>query len=280
MDIAKLITDRIIAELEAGTAPWVKPWSEACEAYNPLSGTVYRGINQFWLGMHGLGRSNAWMTFKQAASAKLRIKAGSKGVPVVFWKTLEVERTRSNGEAETATVPMLRSYYVFNGDDIEGASFHRDRAALTGTLDSRVNEVVERLCLAGGVQLASGAFYNGSRDCIGMPAFGDFRSESDYSATLLHECTHATGHASRLDRKLSNRFGSEAYAYEELIAELGAAMLCMRTGVDGKLQHASYIASWLQVLRGDKTAIVKAASAAQKACDYLTVTQSAEELAA
>jgi antirestriction protein ArdC len=266
MDIAKVITDKIISELEKGVAPWVKPWAEDCEAHNPVSKTIYRGINQLWLGMAGMGRSSGWMTFKQAADAGYRIRKGCHGVPIVFWKTIEI---RGQGEDEK-TVPILRSYYVFNVDDVEGYVAPAKNSTAPESCDPFVDAVVARLSLEGGVQRASNAFYQATKDAIGIPSVLDFKSPSDYAATILHECVHATGHAQRLDRRLANRFGSEAYAFEELIAELGAAMLCMHGGIDGKLQHASYIGSWLRVLRGDKTAIIKAASKAQAALDYLT----------
>jgi antirestriction protein ArdC len=277
MDIAQIITDRIIAELEQGTAPWVKPWHEDCESYNPVSGTVYRGLNQLWLGMMGLGRSNAWLTFKQASDAGLSVKKGSKGVPIVFWKPLSVTRKDSNGDEVQATLPLLKHYFVFNADDVEGATFSKQAGTLEGSIDSRVQSVIDRLQLANGMQVASAAYYQATKDLIGMPALSSFRSLADYHATLLHEAVHATGHVSRLDRKLANKFGSEAYAFEELIAELGAAMLCMKTGIDGQLQHASYIDSWLKVLKQDKNAIIKAASKAQAAMDYLIDTKVAEE---
>jgi len=280
MDIAKTITDTIIAELEKGTAPWVKPWSEACEAYNPITGTIYRGMNQIWLGMAGLGRSNAWLTFKQCAQAQLRVRKGSKGVPIVFWKPLELTKKNNEGEDTLSVVPMLRHYFVFNADDVEGASFSRQSGTLSGSVDQAVTDVVARLGLAGGVQQASSAYYQATRDLIGIPDLASFRSVSDYAATLLHEAVHATGHTSRLDRPLRNRYGTEAYAFEELVAELGAAMLCMKCGIDGQLQHSSYIAGWLKVLRDDKTAIIKAASLAQKALDFLTEQQATEELLA
>jgi antirestriction protein ArdC len=277
MDIAQTITDRIIAELEQGTAPWVKPWDESAEAYNPISGTVYRGVNQLWLGMFGTGRSNAWLTFKQASDAGLSVKKGSKGVPIVFWKPLSVTRKDSNGDEVQATLPLLKHYFVFNADDVDGATFSKQGGTLEGSIDSRVQSVIDRLQLANGVQVASAAYYQATKDLIGMPALSSFRSLADYHATLLHEAVHATGHQSRLDRKLANKFGSEAYAFEELIAELGAAMLCMKTGIDGQLQHASYIESWLKVLKQDKNAIIKAASKAQAAMDYLIDTKVAEE---
>ncbi len=280
MDIAQIITDRIIAELEQGTAPWVKPWDENCEAYNPISGTVYRGVNQLWLGMFGTGRSNAWLTFKQASDAGLSVKKGSKGVPIIFWKQLSISKKDDLGNDVNATIPMLKHYFVFNADDIEGATFSKQGGTLEGSIDSRVQSVIDRLQLANGVQTASAAYYQATKDLIGMPALSSFRSLADYHATLLHEAVHATGHASRLDRKLANKFGSEAYAFEELIAELGAAMLCMKCGIDGQLQHASYIGSWLKVLKQDKNAIIKAASKAQAAMDHLTVAVQEEELLA
>ena len=280
MDIAQTITDRIISELEQGTAPWVKPWSEDCESYNPVSGTIYRGMNQLWLGMMGLGRSNAWLTFKQASDAGLSVKKGSKGVPIIFWKQLSISKKDDAGNDINATIPMLKHYFVFNTDDIEGATFSKQGGTLEGSIDSRVQSVIDRLQLANGVQTASAAYYQATKDLIGMPALSSFRSLADYHATLLHEAVHATGHASRLDRKLANKFGSEAYAFEELVAELGAAMLCMKTGIDGQLQHASYIESWLKVLKQDKNAIIKAASKAQAAMDYLTVAVQEEELLA
>lgn len=276
MDIAQTITDRIIAELEQGVAPWVKPWHESAEAYNPISGTVYRGVNQLWLGMFGTGRSNAWLTFKQASDAGLSVKKGSKGVPIVFWKPLSVTRKDSNGDEVQATLPLLKHYFVFNADDVEGATFSKQGGTLEGSIDSRVQSVIDRLQLANGVQVSSAAYYQATKDLIGMPALSSFRSLADYHATLLHEAVHATGHQSRLDRKLANKFGSEAYAFEELIAELGAAMLCMKTGVDGQLQHSSYIESWLKVLKQDKNAIIKAASKAQAAMDYLVAEQAIE----
>jgi antirestriction protein ArdC len=278
MDIAKLITDRIVEELEQGCIPWVKPWDESVSsAYNPISGTTYRGMNQLWLSMHGMGRSSAWLTFKQASDAGLSVKKGSKGVPIIFWKPLPITKKDSQGNDIESVLPMLKHYFVFNADDIEGATFTRKSGSLEGSIDSRVQAIVDRLQLVGGVNNADSAFYQGSKDAIGMPVLSSFRSLEDYHATLLHECVHATGHATRLDRKLANRFGSEAYAFEELIAELGAAMLCMHCGIDGKLQHASYIESWLKVLKGDKTAIIKASSKAQASLDFLTDTKVAEE---
>jgi antirestriction protein ArdC len=280
IDIAQVITDKIISELEQGVAPWVKPWHESAEAYNPITGTIYRGMNQIWLGMLGAGRSNAWLTFKNIRDAGLWLKKDSKGIPIVFYKPLPVSRKNAKGEDVQGVIPMLKHHYVFNADDVEGATFSKQGGTLEGSIDSRVQSVIDRLQLANGVQTASAAYYQATKDLIGMPALSSFRSLADYHATLLHEAVHATGHASRLDRKLANKFGSEAYAFEELVAELGAAMLCMKCGIDGQLQHASYIESWLKVLKQDKNAIIKAASKAQAAMDHLTVAVQEEELLA
>jgi len=280
LDIAQTITDRIIAELEKGAAPWVKPWKRlkgmpgAGMPYNPLSGTVFRGINHFWLSMmQGAYSTPYWVTLKQANKANARIKKDEKGTPIVFWNVHRKESKNANGETVTSAYAFIKHFYVYNIDQCEGLVI--PKAPETPIVDFDANPavmaLVDRLDLKGGlIHAGDSAFFAPSRDCITMPPMVAFHSAANYHATLLHECVHATGHDSRLKRLTPARFGSEEYAYEELVAELGAAMLCAHTGIDGDLRHAAYIESWLKALRNDKKFILSAAGKAQAAIDWLS----------
>lgn len=277
MDIAQIITDRIISELEKGAAPWVKPWRTLKQApgagmpYNPSSGTIYRGINHFWLSMQPF--ATPWyVTFKQAQALGGTVKAGQKGTPVVYWNVHKKETKGENGEAETSSYAFVKSYWVFNVDQCEGLTLPEMPEPPKADFDASpdVLALVDRLALAGGLTHAGDeAYFRPSTDAIVMPPLAAFKSAANYHATLLHEMTHATGHKSRLDRLTPARFGAEGYAYEELVAELGAAMLCAHFGIDGDLRHAAYIESWLKSLRNDKKFILSAAGKAQAALDYL-----------
>jgi len=280
MDIAQIITDRIIADLENGVAPWVKPWSASKSsptlgmAHNPTNGTVYRGFNQFWLTMMG-SSSNAWMTYKQASAVGAQVRKGEKGTPIVFWLIGDKKHTNESGQTESSKYVLLKHYTVFSVEQLDGYVVPTvpveptDEPTAFPEIAS-VESVIDRLALRGGLHHGGdSAFYTPSRDAISMPVRKAFKTDSDYCATLLHEAVHATGHKSRLDRFTPARFASEGYAYEELVAELGAAMLCARCGVDGQLQHSAYIGSWLKTLKNDKKFILTAAAHAQKAIDWI-----------
>jgi len=277
MDIAQVITDRIITELENGTAPWVKPWKNVRngkhngQPWNPASGTVYRGANWTFLTLMGSTfTSNAWVTFKQAQALGGNIKTGEKGTPIVFWKPLAV-KDKTNPDQITH-VPMLKHYYVFNLDQCEDLSLpvREEIAPETWEPCDKAQALTDTLKLSGGLHHGGNeAFFRPSNDSIHMPEKAQFSSRENYYATLLHEAIHATGHKSRLDREKGKRFGDHAYAYEELIAELGAAMLCAHCGLDGDLRHAAYIESWLKALKNDKKFIISAAGKAQAGMDWL-----------
>lgn len=277
MDIAQVITDRIISELEQGAAPWVKPWKDVRngnangQPYNPASGTIYRGANWTFLTLIGSTfSSNAWVTLKQANALGGHVKAGEKGTPIVFWKPLAV-KDRANPDQVTH-VPMLKHYYVFNLDQCEDVALPVRESLAPETWEpcEKAQSLTDSLNLAGGLSHGGNrAFFRSSTDSIVMPEKGQFTSRESYYATLLHESIHATGHESRLKRLTPARFGSENYAYEELVAELGAAMLCAHCGLDGDLRHADYIGSWLKALKDDKKFIISAAGKAQAAMDFL-----------
>ena len=252
IDIAQQITDRIISELEKGATPWVKPWrylkGQAGEGmpFNPASGTVYRGINHFWLSMQPFAIPY-YVTFKQAQMLGGSVLADQKGTPVVYWNVHRKETIGDKGESVTSAYAFIKHYYVFNIEQCAGIEL---------PAMPEIPAVDWNPCE--------------QADSIVMPPQAAFDSRGNYYATLLHESVHASGHEKRLKRITPARFGSENYAFEELVAELGAAMLCAKCGIDGDLRHAGYIENWLQALRNDKKFILSAAAKAQNALDYLT----------
>ena len=278
-DIAKTITDSIISQLEKGVAPWVKPWStkpDASAPNNPSTGTFYRGINFIWLSLiqssGEFGTSSKWMTYKQAQKVGAQVRKGAKGVSVVFYKPLAVQDVAD--ATKTKLIPMIKSYTVFNTDFIDGLPLDDGIDTLEQKTEFQSLEECEKFIQGTQAIIKHGgdkAFYAPSVDFIQLPNKTDFRSNSDYYATALHELAHWTGHTSRVNRDFSKskKWGDSSYAFEELVAELSAAMMCAHLKIDGQLQHASYIDSWLKVLKQDSKAILKASAEAQKAVDYL-----------
>lgn len=278
-DLMQEVTDLIISQLEQGVAPWVKPWSGdagfsigANIPTNHLTGKAYRGINTLilWISAHVHGfNSGHWITYKQAKQIGAQVRKGEKGSHIAVYKPWELRDT-NNPDADARIVPVLRSYTVFAIEQCDGIVLPDASNAETSSPVTSRHEAAEAL-LAQAVVKHGGerAFYSPAIDQITLPALAAFDSDESYYATALHELTHFSGHKSRCNRDFSHRHGDEAYAREELVAELGAAYLCAAIGIQGQLQHAEYLASWLAVLKSDKKAIFQAASAAQKAVDYL-----------
>lgn len=269
-DLYEEITNRVIAELESGTVPWVKPWQGGGGAtgvmpYNAVSKKEYNGINIMLLWMSGYA-STAWLTYKQATNLGGNVKKGEKGTHICYFSPFKKDTINAAGESETKSFLILRDYVVFNIEQCEGITLEPHKpleVPYTGALafaEGRGATVKH-----GG----SKAFYTPQFDLIQMPEHKQFKTAANYEGTLLHELTHWTGHTSRCARDFSNRFGNDAYAFEELVAELGSAFLCAQLGIEGTLQHSNYIASWLRILKGDKKAVMKAASLATKACNFL-----------
>ncbi len=209
--------------------------------------------------------SNSWMTFNQAKKLNGHIKQGEKGTPVFFFKPMKVKEETEEGETIIKTIPLLKSYMVFNTDQIEG-------------IDESVNEVecveaIDEFVAKTNVLIKTSpdkAYFSPSEDYIAMPAIERFKDTDGYYATLLHELTHASGHPTRLNRDLSRTFGSDSYAFEELVAELGSAFLCSHLGIDlQNAQHPQYLQSWIKVLRENPKVLWKASSKAQQAFEYL-----------
>lgn len=284
IDIAQQITDRIISELEKGSAPWIKPWrylkGQPGEGmpFNPASGTVYRGINHFWLSMQPFAVPY-YVTYKQAQMLGGNVKADQKGTPVVYWNVHRKETIGESGEKVNSAYAFIKHYWVFNIEQCEGIAMPAmpEMPVVDWNACEQAETIIQRLNLAGGLTHAGdSAYFRPSTDAIVMPPQAAFHSRENYYATLLHEGVHASGHESRLKRITPARFGSEEYAFEELVAELGAAMLCAHCGIDGDLRHAGYIESWLKALRNDKKCILTAAGKAQAALDYMLDKQAAE----
>ncbi|MEN5144558.1 ArdC family protein [Brevundimonas diminuta] len=275
------VTAKIIAELEAGTFPWVRPWGRAGAGppglpRNAATGRRYSGVNVLLLWGAGFSEGYAsqnWLTFRQALGAGGSVRKGERGTTVVyadrFTPEAEKERACETGE-DARVVPFLKRFTVFNLDQCEGL----DRLAPEpAPLPER--EIVPRaeaLISASGADVRIGgerAYYHPGEDYIRIPPQPAFFDQINYYRTALHELTHWTGHPTRLRRDQSGGFGTPAYAREDLAAELGSAFLCAALGVAPTVRHADYLASWLTVLRSDNRAIFRAAGQASKAADYL-----------
>jgi antirestriction protein ArdC len=276
------ITDRIIAVLEQGVRPWVQPWSSK-HAAGPLSrplrhnGTPYTGINVLSLWCTAVERGYVapiWMTFRQALELGANVRKGETGTLVVYASSFKVDGNDTDDENTERVVHYLKGYTVFNVEQIEGLPAQYTTQIHTQPNQSARIARAEAFAAQSHATFRHGgnrAFYDPQADAIQMPPFDAFRDAEGYYATLLHELTHWTGHSTRLARDLGKRFGTEAYAAEELIAELGAAFLCADLGItlEPREDHASYIAIWLKVLRDDQRAIFTAASYAERATEFL-----------
>lgn len=285
-DVYERITARIIAALEAGTPPWVRPWSAVADPLprNGASGRPYRGINALLLGMERAAAgyaSNRWMTFRQSRQIGGHVRKGEQASTVIFFEMKPGRPVDSDDEQDARLRPVLRVFSVFNVDQIDGLPAEYQAVPVTDRpwdAEAQAETVLER----SGAEIVHGGFrahYSPQSDRIHLPVRGAFGNAAGYYGTALHELAHWTGHPARLDRRFGARFGDAAYAVEELIAELSAAYLCAHCRIDGSLQHAAYIGSWLEVLRRDKRAVVMAAAKAQKAADYLLARVDPEQAA-
>lgn len=275
--IYQQVTDQIIKQLEQGATPWVKQWNGSSSAnHNVISGKCYQGINTLILNMSAAAngfQSTQWATYKQWLTLGAQVRKGTKGTTIIFYSPVTGSKVTATGEEKNYHY-VLKSYSVFNASQVDGYTPTVVEAKPFNSIAA-----LEALATDTGAIIKHGgdkAFFSPSGDFIQMPNKTDFDSEAAYYATLLHELAHWSGASSRLNRDLSGRFGNEAYAAEELIAELSAAFLCADYQIDGDLRHAGYIASWLRVLKNDNKAVFKAAALAQKAADYIKALSTSE----
>jgi antirestriction protein ArdC len=271
------VTDRIVGMLEAGTRPWAQGWNAPNGGGRPLrqNGQPYRGMNvlNLWAGAMARGfQSSFWMTYKGAQELQAQVKKGAKSELAFYVGTI----MRESDDGEEKTIPFLKSYCVFNADEIDGLPAHfYAKPELTHRLDDTARmPVADAFISMTGARIEHGggrAFYSPSMDKIQMPEFGAFDDASAYYATAFHELTHWTGAMQRLDRTRHKIFADPDYAFEELIAELGAAYLCADLSVtnEPREDHAAYIASWIKCCRADPRNLFRAAGLAEKAAGYL-----------
>lgn len=253
------ITNNIIEAMETYGENWIKPWKDMFPTRS--NGELYTGIN--YLTLMNTMRKHAYkspvfMTFNQVKAMGGHVNKGEKGHIVVYASMFEKE----NDKGDIDRIPFLKHYTVFNMDQTSGID-----------MDILESEKIDiDFVKAHDINLVHGgnsAFYSPSKDFIQMPLLETFVTKNAYTATLCHEAIHWTGHESRLNRDFSGRFGDAAYAFEELIAEIGSAMLCHSLGIENINQNAAYVNSWIKVLKNDKKAIFKAATESTKAHKFL-----------
>ena len=279
-DLYQDFTDQVIKQMEDNNMNWTKPFTTTIlnGHHNIVSKKPYQGMNCFNIGLsvykNGF-KSNEWATFNQWKNLGAKIKKGSKGTEILYWNIKEYE-DKTNKD-EKVKIPFLKYFVVFNADQVEG---YETKEIETKEIDDwkahfKTDTFVENT--KADIQINNKAFYSPSADYIGMPPKEDFKGDKEntkeqyYYSTLLHELTHWSGHSSRCNRDLKNRFGSKAYAMEELVAEIGSAFLCSHLGVTKAPtpNHGRYLNNWLEVLKEDKKAIFKAFSLSKVSSEYL-----------
>jgi len=285
-DMYEVVTNRIIERLEQGELTWRKTWSSYGLARNYVSGKAYKGINMLLMNLFSPHSIPYYLTFKQAQDLGGNVKKGAKAQQVFYFNVIFKDANDQTISKEVAAtmgdnvkvIKFLKYYNVFNVEDIEGIEFKIDDLKLLP------NEKIERCEQVLNAYPSppeyvekdrAGAYYTPKEDSINMPPIEQFESAEAYYATFFHESIHSTGHPKRLNREgvaQFDRFGSERYSLEELVAELGASFLCGLTGIDREPvieNTAAYIQGWLKKLKDDKQFIFKAAAEAQKAVDFI-----------
>ena len=276
--VYSIVTDRILDQLRQGVVPWHKPWTAGLPK-NLTSGKAYRGVNTLILGTAPYA-SPFWLTYRQAQTRGGNVRRGEKSWPVVFWKWIDGKPGDSDsqavdGESKSRKFPILRYYRVFNVEQCEGIEAPKVETRTHNPIET-AEAIVHSFSNCPRIQHndKSRAFYSPSLDYLNIPVPELFDSGEAYYSVLFHELTHSTGHPNRLNRKGNadlQGFGSHEYSKEELVAELGAAMLCGVSGIENHTinNSAAYIQSWLRALEDDHKLVVLAAAQAQKAADHI-----------
>lgn len=285
INVYQIVTDRIIAELENGVIPWEKPWTGVRSgAYSRATGRPYSVLNQLLLRKPG-----EYLTFKQVGEAGGSIRKGEKASIVVFWKPLSVKEKTKDGKEVTKIVPLLKYYHVFHIDQCDGVKprFTEENLKPIDPI-AEAEAVLADYSARAHVPIihekGDRAYYSSARDEIHLPLRDQFVRAAEYYSTAFHESVHSTGHEKRLNRLSKNaHFGSEDYSKEELVAEVGAAILMNEVGIETKgsfRNSAGYIQNWLTALRNDSRMIVSAAGKAEKAVKLIMNMEDTKEVPA
>ena len=273
IDLYRRITSQITELMQQHGSDWTRPWTTAEGGpLNALTGDNYKGINTLLLnleaGVNGY-RKPYWATFKQWRMKGGSVRKGQKGTLCVFYKPIAINQPNE----ELRTIPVMNHFFLFNADQVEGIEL--PETEVSEALEGRNHVVDDFLNCTGAAiyETGSRAFYSPAKDHICIPPFSAFSSSEMFYSTLLHELSHWSGHPSRLNRKegMQGRFGSSAYAMEELVAELASAFLSIQLKVshEPRKDHAQYLNSWIKVLGQDPKAFSSAVSKAQRVADYL-----------
>lgn len=285
-EIFAQITDQIIASIEAGIdgGAWVKPWASVMP-HNATTAKPYKGFNVLvlWSASFANSWSDEWATYKQWAAVGAQVRKGETGTGLIKWVPVKCRSHATQAECSSKCQGLMPvGFTVFNADQVDGYE-----AAAKPESFGNV-EAAEEFFSAVGARVVEGgtslACYSRSTDTISMPTRESFFSVEGFYGTLAHEHIHWTGAEPRMARSFGKRFGDDAYAVEELVAEIGSAFLCSLLGIEDSPveNHAQYLAHWLKVLRSDPKALYTAASQAQKAVDFMAnlVAPEAEVVAA
>lgn len=269
--IYQMITDIMIEALKEGIIPWEKPWLSGGSEKNLVSMKSYRGTNTLMTHIHKLRygfKSNYWLTYKQANEKGGQVKKGAKSCPILYWNWV----VKKNEDGQDEKFPILRYYRVFNLDEIEGIETPAEPKPRQFNSIKKAEALIKKYKGRPSVDHGGDrAYYSPQLDQIRVPEQSQFKSDEEYYGTLFHEYLHSTGHKSRLNRDMSGWFGCESYATEELVAEIGASMLCGIAGIEKTIINNSkaYIQSWIKKLQQCPETIIQASQRAQKACDYM-----------
>lgn len=281
-DVAQEITDLILSKIEQGVLPWRRPWMTTGAGGAPLraGGQRYTGINALYLwavaDSMGYG-SRYWMTYRQASELGGQVRRGEAAHPSIYFNsTSKTETDARTGEESTRHIRFMRSYWVFNAQQIDGlpVHFYPNPLPEAPPSPSERQAQIDAFFAPIPIEVRHGgnrAFYSPAGDYVQMPLLRSFVSSDHHAATLAHELGHATGAAERLNREFGKRFGDKAYSAEELVAELTAARVCYELGLPAELHdsHASYVEHFVSLMKADKTAIITAAAKAEQAFNFL-----------
>lgn len=280
----QMVVNKVMESMKKEGLRWSSPFLPHLDPQNPVSGTIYKGINRVHLAYVGLDRGyedNRWCTFSNIMNSGWHLKKGAKAAIIEHWKEFPLKgENEETGEEEIigSSLRLVGYWNVFNASEIDGIP---PADIPTHTQDDTVG-IAENLVRSSRcpiwekAQYHDLAAYSSARDVIYIASRTLFRSDESFTRTLLHEMTHATGHATALDRTASTKFGTPAYAEEELVAELGSLFLSADLGIqsadmEGSYyeNHVSYLQSWLHALEDDPSYLFKAASKADKAASYI-----------